>query len=94
MSDKFKTLSSDQIAAMECEFSEEEIKQVVWSCDGSKALDPDGLTMNLDKNNCELLKSDIVAAIKDFEISGRLPRGCNSAFITLIPKVPDPQIIS
>lgn len=33
-------------------------------------------------------------AIKDFELSGHLPRGCNTSFIALIPKVTDPQIVS
>lgn len=40
VSDKFKSISDLQAAALECSFTEEEIKQAVWSCEGSKALAP------------------------------------------------------
>lgn len=41
----------------------------------------------------DILKHDFVATMKDFEKTCQLPQGCNSAFITLIPKVSDPQLI-
>lgn len=35
-----------------------------------------------------------MADFKAFEHPGQLARGCNSAFITLIPKVSDPQLVT
>lgn len=50
--------------------------------------------MNFVKKYWKILKPDIVAAINDFGHTGQLSHGSNSAFITLIPKVSDPQLIS
>lgn len=46
--------------------------------------------MNFIKKFWDVLKHDIVAAVKDFEKTGQISQGCNSAFITLIP---NPQLI-
>lgn len=35
-----------------------------------------------------------MSLVKEFESRGRLARGCNSTFITLIPKVSDPFTLS
>ena len=35
----------------------------------------------------------MVGAIDHFHKSGKIPRGCNNSFITLIPKVNDPVFI-
>lgn len=93
-SEKFKVLSSDHILTLEAEISEDEIKHAIWSCEGSKAPGPNGFNMNFVKKNWEILKSDIVAAIKYFQRSGCLPHGCNSAFIDLIPKGADPHLVT
>ena len=39
------------------------------------------------------LKDDVVNFVTNFMESGVMPRGSNSAFITLIPKVPNPLLI-
>lgn len=93
-SSKFKSISDTQAAALECLFTEDEIHQAVWSFQGLKAPGPDGYSINFLKNNWDLLKSDFTAALLDFHHTGHLPRGCNSAFVTLIPKAADPQLIS
>ncbi|GJS34885.1 putative RNA-directed DNA polymerase [Tanacetum coccineum] len=41
----------------------------------------------------EIKEADVVSYVKDFEILGYIPRGCNSSFITLVPKVDDPLVI-
>lgn len=93
-SNKFKSLSSNQVVDLERPFSLEEVKQAVWSSDGSKAPRPDGFTMNFVKKYWDILKSDFVAAINDFERSEFIPKGCNPTFITLVPKVSDPIIVT
>lgn len=45
-SDKFKSISAEQVLALEIAFSEEEIKHVVWCCEGFKAPGPDGFSLN------------------------------------------------
>ncbi|GKD51406.1 putative RNA-directed DNA polymerase [Tanacetum coccineum] len=72
----------------------EEIKEAVWNCGSSKAPDPDGFSFKLFKKYWSMLKHDIVSFVKDFKVSGLIPRGCNSSFITLVPKVEDPLVIS
>ncbi|GJW72993.1 RNA-directed DNA polymerase, eukaryota, reverse transcriptase zinc-binding domain protein [Tanacetum coccineum] len=39
------------------------------------------------------LKHDIVSYVKEFEVSTLIPRGCNSSYIALIPKVDDPLVV-
>lgn len=55
VSDKFKTISSDQAMALECGFSEKEIQLAFWSCEGSKAPGPDGFSINFVKKNWDFL---------------------------------------
>lgn len=66
----------------------------LWSCEGSKAPGPDGFTIYFVKKHWEILKSDFLEAMFAFEKTGKIPNGCNSAFITLIPKVIDPIAVS
>jgi len=40
------------------------------------------------------MTADIISAIHDFEEEGRWPRGTNASFISLIPKVENPQILN
>lgn len=39
------------------------------------------------KKYWDLLKVDIIEFVKEFFVIGKIPSGCNSSFITLIPKV-------
>ncbi|GKB70539.1 cysteine-rich receptor-like protein kinase, partial [Tanacetum coccineum] len=71
-----------------------EIKEAVWNCGSSKAPGPDGFSFKFFKKYWSMLEHDIVSFVKDFEVSGLIPRGCNSSFITLVPKVEDPLVIS
>ncbi|GJZ89449.1 putative RNA-directed DNA polymerase, eukaryota, reverse transcriptase zinc-binding domain protein [Tanacetum coccineum] len=36
---------------------------------------------------------NIVLFVKDFKVTASIPRGCNSSFITLVPKADDPLVI-
>jgi len=74
-------------------FSEEEVKAVVWMCEGSKSPGPDGFNFNFIKSNWEALKKDIMEVVYVFQESGSFPKGCNAPFIALVPKVKDPVMI-
>ncbi|GJU35576.1 RNA-directed DNA polymerase, eukaryota, reverse transcriptase zinc-binding domain protein [Tanacetum coccineum] len=71
----------------------QEIKDAVWECGGDKAPAPDGFTFKFIKSHWDILGHDIFRYMKEFETSSLIPRGCNSSFITLIPKVEDPLVI-
>jgi len=87
---EFKTLSSVQSLRLIEAFSEEEIKDAMWQCEGSKSPGPDGFNFNFIKKSWNYLKDDFVAALVIFHKTGFIPRGCNASFIALVPKVKDP----
>lgn len=47
---------------------------------------PDGFNINFFKDFWSLIKGDIVKVFEEFYEHGKLVRGLNAAFITLIPK--------
>nr|GEX28575.1 hypothetical protein [Tanacetum cinerariifolium] len=50
---------------------------------------PDGFTFGFFKKFWTIVGGDVTNAIKEFFISSSFPKGCNSSFIALIPKVMD-----
>ncbi|KAJ9549144.1 hypothetical protein OSB04_021687 [Centaurea solstitialis] len=93
-SNLFSPLSLGQSIELERPFSVEEIKRAVWACDGDKAQGPDGLTFAFIKKFWDTIGADFVAAITDFHSTASLPRGSNSSFVSLIPKIQDPIYFS
>lgn len=75
---------------MECPFLEIGVKDVVWDCDGNKTLGPGGFTLEFFKNQWETVKKDVMKFISDFHSKEILIKACIS-FISMIPKVPNPQ---
>ncbi|GJT17712.1 putative RNA-directed DNA polymerase [Tanacetum coccineum] len=69
------------------------IKDAVWGYGSDEAPGPDGFTFKFIKKHWDLLENDIISYVKDFETSFYIPRGCNSSFITLVPKLEDPLFI-
>ncbi|GJZ92483.1 RNA-directed DNA polymerase, eukaryota [Tanacetum coccineum] len=89
----FKQLSQDDIKFLDCSFTTLEIKEAVWDCGSSKSLGPDGFTFTFFKKHWDIVEQDVISYVKDFEVSAHIPKGCNSSFITLVPKVEDPLTI-
>jgi len=58
----------------------------VWQCEGTKSPGPDGFNFNFIKKNWEVMKKDIVEAVRLFHETGCIPRGCNASFVALSPK--------
>ncbi|GJV19940.1 putative RNA-directed DNA polymerase, eukaryota, reverse transcriptase zinc-binding domain protein [Tanacetum coccineum] len=94
ISNLFKQLTPEENLSLECPITSQEIKNAVWDCGGDKAPGPDGFSFKLIKKHWNLLGDDIIKYVKDFHLSASIPRGCNSSFITLAPKVDDPITIS
>ncbi|GKA30743.1 RNA-directed DNA polymerase, eukaryota [Tanacetum coccineum] len=86
-------LSLIQKEDLEAVVSVEEIKKAVWDCGVDKSPGPDGFTFGFYKRFWDLIGNDVVAAVKSFFDSGYFSKGCNSSFITLIPKIPDAKLV-
>ncbi|GKD16529.1 RNA-directed DNA polymerase, eukaryota, partial [Tanacetum coccineum] len=80
--------------SLEAHVSMEEIKMAVWGCGSEKAPGPDGYTFAFVKKYWDLLKADIFDFVSSFLSTGKMPPGSNSSFITLIPKVSNPILIT
>lgn len=90
----FKSLSVADKDFLQSFFSYEEIRRAVWDCGGDRAPGPDGFNFTFIKTFWSTVKDDFIKAIKHFEVFGTLARGCNSSFITLVPKLKDPINLS
>ncbi|KAJ9559906.1 hypothetical protein OSB04_005066 [Centaurea solstitialis] len=90
----FKKISPEDVSALEAPFSVSEIKEAVWSCNGSKAPGPEVLNFNFIKKFWPILENTFVNAISKFERTGCIGKGCNASFVSLIPKRVDPIVIT
>ncbi|GKB69914.1 putative RNA-directed DNA polymerase [Tanacetum coccineum] len=83
-------LSAEDANLLEIPIEEKEIWEAVNSCGGDKAPGPDGFNFRFIKRFWEILKSELVNAVKWFWDTKEISRGCNSSFVALIPKSTDP----
>ncbi|GJX76619.1 RNA-directed DNA polymerase, eukaryota [Tanacetum coccineum] len=88
-----KRLSLKQQVELESEVSNEEIKRAVWDCGSDKAPGPDGFTFGFYRYFWYLIENDVYNDVKYFFMHGEIPKGCNSSFIALIPKIPDANLV-
>jgi len=63
----------------------------VWDCDNFKCPGPDGICFGFIKDFWDILKVDVLRFFVEFYRNGKLVKGINSTFISLIPKVDNPQ---
>ncbi|GKD23822.1 RNA-directed DNA polymerase, eukaryota [Tanacetum coccineum] len=88
-----KSLSSDQQRELESEVTNDEIKRAVWDCGTDKAPGPDGFTFGFYRRFWYLIESDVYDVVRYFFIYDDIPKGCNSSFIALIPKISDANLV-
>ncbi|GKD20495.1 RNA-directed DNA polymerase, eukaryota, reverse transcriptase zinc-binding domain protein, partial [Tanacetum coccineum] len=86
----FSTLSQEDNMELEKPVTLEEIRAAVWDCGSQKSPGPDGFSFLFLKSYWELLKEDVGNAVRCVFDSFVMPRGVNSSFITLIPKISNP----
>jgi len=60
---EFKSLSQEDNLSLTMAFTEEEIRDAVWLCDGSKSPGPDGFNLKFIKESWEVLKDEVVEAM-------------------------------
>jgi len=90
---RFQTIGQQENDMLIGRFKEEEIKEAVWGCGSDKSLGPDGINFKFIKRFWNLMKPDIMRFLDEFYVNGIFPRGCNTSFIVLIPKVTNPQAL-
>jgi hypothetical protein len=90
----FANLDRGSVMILEAPPSIGEVKSAIWDCGSSKAPGPDGFSFGFVKKYWAKLHSDIMDFVDLFFKERKIPRGCNTSFITLIPKVDNPFLIS
>nr|GEU48517.1 RNA-directed DNA polymerase, eukaryota [Tanacetum cinerariifolium] len=69
-------------------------RKAVWDCHGDRATGPDGFTFKFFTTFWDLLEEDVNRFVQDFFVSSSFPKGCNSSFIALIPKVSNVTLVT
>ncbi|KAM0042735.1 putative RNA-directed DNA polymerase [Helianthus debilis subsp. tardiflorus] len=84
-------VSEEDAVLLTGKFSRVEIKQAIIDCGSEKAPGPDGFNMKFIKRFWNHFEEDFVQIFENFYDTGGFSIGCSSSFISLIPKVKDPQ---
>jgi hypothetical protein len=87
----FRRLSVIEAGSLTRPFTVDEVKQAVWDCDSNKSPGPDGISFGFLKKFWTDIKVDFLRFVMEFHRNGRLPKGVNTTFIALIPKIDSPQ---
>lgn len=85
---QLSALDNESLVAI---FDLEEIREAVGSCEGDRYPGLDGINFKFLKFFWEALKSDFKRMVDEFHANGVWPRGSNSSFIALVPKIYSPQ---
>ncbi|XP_057532912.1 uncharacterized protein LOC130810803 [Amaranthus tricolor] len=72
-------------------FSDDGIKNALWSIPDEKALGLDGFNSKFYKASWSIVGNDVISAIKVFFLTGKMLKSRNTTTITLIPKVQCPS---
>ncbi|GKA85425.1 RNA-directed DNA polymerase, eukaryota [Tanacetum coccineum] len=86
-------LNLDQKEDLERTVTKDEIKRAVWDCGMDKSPGPDGFTFGFYQRYWSFLEKDVVDAVSYFFNYGMFPKGANSSFIALIPKLQDAKLV-
>nr|GEZ02441.1 RNA-directed DNA polymerase, eukaryota [Tanacetum cinerariifolium] len=89
-----KKLYDDELRDIECDVTNDEIKSVVWDCGTDKAPGPDGFTFGFFRRFWDLIQEDVYVAVRYFFVYSDIPKGCNLAFISLIPKIQNANLVN
>ena len=82
-------ISPEQSRFLSRDFSDEEIKDALFTLHPNKAPGPDGFNAYFFQKSWHIIGTDFISAIKDFFSNGLLLKEVNCTIIALIPKVPN-----
>jgi len=88
---EFKSLTVEDNLGLIASFTEKEIRDAVWQCEGTKSSGSNGFNFNFLKKSWEFKKVEVVEAVGQFYETEGILKGCNASFIALVPKVRDPS---
>ncbi|GJY49138.1 putative RNA-directed DNA polymerase, eukaryota, reverse transcriptase zinc-binding domain protein [Tanacetum coccineum] len=74
--------------------SDIEIKNVMFSMGNKKSPWPDGFTAAFFKDAWDIVRNDVILAVREFFINGKLLKELNHTIIALIPKVAAPTRVN
>ncbi|GJY01854.1 RNA-directed DNA polymerase, eukaryota [Tanacetum coccineum] len=86
--------SSFMLLELEKPVSCDEIRDAVWDCGTNKSPGPDGFSFEFFRKFWDVIGPDMCVAVEWFFSHNTFTRGCNSSFISLIPKIHDPKFVS
>ncbi|XP_042481160.1 uncharacterized protein LOC122061743 [Macadamia integrifolia] len=85
--DQIPTLiSNEDNAFLDAVPSREEIKMAIWDLDADSSPGPDGFPGQFFRSCWDIVENDFCRAIFSFFLVGKIPKGVNNCFLTLIPK--------
>ncbi|XP_068484992.1 uncharacterized protein [Phaseolus vulgaris] len=71
---EFKTLTMMDNEGLVAGFTEKEIKDAVWQCEGSKSPGPNGFNFNFIRKSWDLIKEELMEAMVLFHANGNIPK--------------------
>ncbi|XP_058760864.1 uncharacterized protein LOC131634228 [Vicia villosa] len=86
-----KSLSEPESLFLERPFTEKEVEDAIWSCDGNKSAGPDGYSLEFYKRFWLVIRKGVLRLCNDFHGKGSLVKSITSSFLALIPKNNNPQ---
>ncbi|CAI8598018.1 unnamed protein product [Vicia faba] len=86
----FKKLSEEEKDSLEENFSRENFREVVFSCEGDRSLGPNGFNLDFLKRCWNVIGEEVIYCVQQFYHKAILPRAMTIAFLALIPKVDNP----
>ena len=88
-----KLVSEDMNKWLMEEIGEKEIKKVVFQLGTYKSFGPDGFNGFFYQRYWDIVKKDVIEAMKGFFRNGRMLKELNAIEIVLIPKVKGPKVV-
>ncbi|KAJ9546518.1 hypothetical protein OSB04_019061 [Centaurea solstitialis] len=74
----FKKISDNQQLWLKAPFTNQEVKDAIWSCGQNKALGPDGFSFEFIRKFWSIVGNDFFDAVKFFESNNRINQGSNA----------------
>ncbi|XP_068498101.1 uncharacterized protein [Phaseolus vulgaris] len=72
---EFKSLTPIENESLVAMFTEEEIRDTMWQCEGSKSPRPDDFNFNFIRKSWEFIKDEIIATLPLFHMTRSIPKG-------------------
>ncbi|GJT74437.1 RNA-directed DNA polymerase, eukaryota [Tanacetum coccineum] len=89
-----KRLDPDLAVELEKPITRDEIRNAVWACGENKSPGPDGFTFEFFRKFWDTIGPDLCVVVEWFFEHCLFARGCNSSFLSLILKFPDPKFVN